>query len=246
MKFTVLSLFPEILSSFFDASIMQKAVKKGCISFQLVNIRDYANDVHRTCDDIPYGGGAGMLMMAQPLSQALDAVSASSKHVIYLSPSGSPFAQSDAMRLSKEDEIVLLCGRYEGIDQRIIEEYSCEEISVGDYVLSSGEVAALVVIDSVYRLVDGVISPESLKSESFVDSLLEYPQYTRPSIFRGREVPEVLLSGHHANIEAWRLKKRLEKTLRVRPDLIEKARNATSWTSQNESILEEIINERSN
>ncbi len=244
MKFTVLSLFPEILSSFFDASIMQKAVARGCISFQLVNIRDYATDVHKTCDDVPYGGGAGMLMMPEPLSQALDAVSASSKHVIYLAPSGRPFTQEDAHRLSKEDELVLVCGRYEGIDQRIIDEYSCEEVSIGDYVLSSGEVAALVVIDSVYRLVEGVISPESLTSESFVDSLLEYPQYTRPSVFRGREVPDVLLSGHHAKIEAWRLKKRLQKTLEVRPDLIEKARNAKSWTSQNESILEEIINER--
>ena len=244
MKFTVLSLFPEILSSFFNASIMQKAVRRGYVSFQLVNIRDYATDVHKTCDDLPYGGGAGMLMMPEPLSQALDAVSASCKHVIYLTPSGRSFTQEDAERLSKEDEIVLLCGRYEGIDQRIIDEYSCEEISVGDYVLSSGEVAALVVIDSVYRLVDGVISFKSLESESFVDSLLEYPQYTRPSVFRERRVPDVLLSGHHANIEAWRFRKRLEKTLLVRPDLIEKARNAKSWTSQNESILEEIINER--
>jgi len=244
MKFTVLSLFPEILSSFFNASIMQKAVRRGYVSFQLVNIRDYATDVHKTCDDLPYGGGAGMLMMPEPLSQALDAVSASCKHVIYLTPSGRSFTQEDAERLSKEDEIVLLCGRYEGIDQRIIDEYSCEEVSVGDYVLSSGEVAALVVIDSVYRLVDGVISFKSLESESFVDSLLEYPQYTRPSVFRERRVPDVLLSGHHANIEAWRFRKRLEKTLLVRPDLIEKARNAKSWTSQNESILEEIINER--
>ena len=183
MKFTVLSLFPEILSAFFNASIMQKAVAREFISFQLVNIRDYATDVHKTCDDVPYGGGAGMLMMPEPLSLALDAVSASSKHVIYLTPSGRPFTQEDAERLSRIDEIVLLCGRYEGIDQRIIDEYSCEEISVGDYVLSSGEVAALVVIDSVYRLVEGVISPKSLTSESFVDSLLEYPQYTRPSVF---------------------------------------------------------------
>lgn len=244
MKFTVLSLFPEILQSFFDASIMQKAVERGCVTFQLVNIRDYATDVHKTCDDVPYGGGAGMLMMPEPLAQALDVVSASSKHVVYLTPSGHTFTQGDADRLSKKDEIVLVCGRYEGVDQRVVEEYSCEEISVGDYVLSSGEVAALVVIDSVYRLLDGVISPSSLKSESFVDCLLEYPQYTRPRVFRGRRVPDVLLSGHHANIEAWRLRKRLEKTLLVRPDLIEKARSMNSWTSQNESILEEIINER--
>lgn len=246
MTFTVLSLFPDILSAFFDASIMQRAVKKGFVSYNLVNIRDYARDVHRTCDDVPYGGGAGMLMLAEPLSCALDAVSASSKYTVYLTPSGRPFTQEIATRLSKIDEIVFVCGRYEGIDQRIIDEYVDEEISVGDYVLSSGEVAALVVIDSVYRLIDGVISSSSLVSESFVDCLLEYPQYTRPSVFRGRKVPDVLLSGHHANIEAWRLKKRLEKTFYVRPELIEKARKAEGWTSQNENILEEIINERDN
>ena len=246
MKFTVLSLFPSIISAFFDASIMKKAVAGSCISYEPINIRDFAFDKHKSCDDVPYGGGAGMLMLAEPLAASLDEVSAKDKYVVFMSPSGKRFSQEDAKRLSKLEEMVIICGRYEGIDQRIIDEYVDEELSIGDYVISSGEVAALVLIDAVYRLVDGVISPESLESESFVDFLLEYPQYTRPSEFRGREVPSVLLSGHHANIELWRLKKRLEKTLRVRPDLIERARLSSSWSYLCESILEEIINERYN
>lgn len=246
MKFTLLTLFPEIVSAFFSASIMAKAVDRGCISYELVNIRDFAHDKHKTCDDLPYGGGAGMLMLPEPLSNALDSIDASNKHVVFLTPSGKPFNQKEAYRLSKLNEVVLLCGRYEGIDQRIIDEYVDEELSVGDYILSSGEVASLVVVDAVYRLVDGVISSSSLVSESFVDSLLEYPQYTRPSVFRGRRVPEVLLSGNHANIEAWRLKKKIEKTLKTRPDLIKEARKADSWTSLSEGMLEEIINERGN
>lgn len=246
MKFTLLSLFPEILDAFFNASIMQKAVAKNCVSYELVNIRDYALDRHKSCDDVPYGGGAGMLMLAEPLGRALDAVEAHKKFTIYLSPSGVPFSEKIATDLSCKSELVLLCGRYEGVDQRIIDEYVDMELSIGDYVLSSGEVAALVVVDAVYRLLDGVISPSSLEDESFVDYLLEYPQYTRPGQFRGRSVPEVLLSGHHANIAKWRLRKRLEKTLKNRPDLIEKARKAESWTSQNEKILEEIINEGDN
>jgi len=246
VKFTVLTLFPEIISGFFNASIMAKAVKSGKIAYELINIRDFALDKHKSCDDLTYGGGAGMLMLPEPLSRALDYTCASEKHVVFLSPSGKVFSQDVATRLSGIEEVVLLCGRYEGVDQRIIDEYVDEEISVGDYVLSSGEVAALVVIDAVYRLVDGVISESSLQSESFVDYLLEYPQYTRPSIFHERKVPDVLLSGHHANIEKWRLRKRIEKTWLVRPDLIEKARKVGGWTSLNDSILEEIINERNN
>ena len=246
MKFTLLSLFPEILFAFFNASIMQKAVNRGCISYNLVDIRDYATDKHKSCDDVPYGGGAGMLMLPEPLGRAVDAVEARDKFVIYLTPSGVPFSQEIAESLKLKNELVLLCGRYEGVDQRIIDEYVDMELSVGDYVLSSGEVAALVVVDAIYRLVDGVISPSSLVAESFVDYLLEYPQYTRPSEFQGKRVPDVLLSGHHANIENWRLRKRLEKTLKMRPDLIEKARKANSWTSQNDKILEEIIHEGDN
>jgi len=244
MKFTILTLFPEIVSAFFEASIMAKAVNRGLIAYEFVNIRDFAFDKHKTCDDVTYGGGAGMLMLPEPLACALDSVRAKEKHVVFPSPSGKLFTQDDAIRLAKRDEIVLLCGRYEGIDQRIIDEYVDEEVSIGDYVLSSGEIAALVVVDSVYRLVEGVISPSSLESESFVDYLLEYPQYTKPAVFRGVTVPEVLLSGHHANIEKWRHKKRIEKTYMNRPDLIEKSRKLSAWTRENDRILEEFINER--
>ena len=244
MKFTVLTLFPEIVSAFFNASIMAKAVDRGLVDYELINIRDFAFDKHKTCDDITYGGGAGMLMLPEPLARALDATNAKRKHVVFPTPSGRIFTQADALRLAQKDEVVLLCGRYEGVDQRIIDEYVDEELSVGDYVLSSGEVATLVLIDSVYRLIEGVISSSSLESESFVDYLLEYPQYTRPAVFRGMSVPDVLLSGHHANIEKWRHRKRIEKTYTNRPDLIEKARKINAWTSENDRILEEFINER--
>ena len=243
MRFDVLTLFPEIPEAFFKTSIMAKAVERGIISCNLVNIRDFAFDKHRSCDDIVYGGGAGMLLLPEPLSLALDSVNASSKRVIYVTPSGKPFNQELAKELSSEEALVFVCGRYEGIDQRIKDEYVDDEISVGDYVMSSGELAALVIIDAVYRLIDGVISGESLEEESFSGFLLEYPQYTRPRNFKGREVPEVLLSGHHLNIHKWRLKKRIEKTLKTRPDLIEKARNCGMWTKEAEKILKEFENE---
>ncbi len=220
MKFTVLTLFPEIVESFFKSSIMEKAVEKGLIEYELVNIRDYAHDRHRTCDDAPYGGGAGMVLKAEPLAEALDSVDGLNKRTVFPTPSGIRYSQKLAEELAHEKEIVLVCGRYEGIDQRIIDQYVDDEISIGDYVISSGEIASLVVIDSIYRLCDGVITKESLEEESFQDSLLEYPHYTRPEVFRGMRVPEILLSGHHAKIEEWRLGKRLEKTKKNRPDLL--------------------------
>lgn len=240
MRFNVLTLFPEIPRAFFETSIMAKAVERELISFNLVNIRDFAFDKHKTCDDLTYGGGAGMLLLPEPLGLALDSVEAAHKHVIYLSPSGIPFTQEKAVSLSEYKELVFICGRYEGIDQRIIDEYVDEEISVGDYVMSSGELAALVVIDAVYRLIEGVISKESLAEESFSGNLLEYPQYTRPRVFRNLEVPDVLLSGHHAKIERWRLEKRIEKTLKNRPDMIEKARCSSNWTKEAENIFKEM------
>lgn len=256
MKFYVLTLFPEIPRAFFENSIMAKAVEKGIIAYELVNIRDFALDKHKTCDDNPYGGGAGMLMKTEPLFSALKSVGVKpkqtgkkkcntnprKKRVIYVTPSGKPLTQKLAYQLSREEQLVFICGRYEGIDQRIVDTFVDDEISVGDYVLSSGELAATVVIDSVYRLIDGVISSESLKEESFTDGFLEYPQYTRPEVFEGMAVPDILLSGNHENIRKWRLKKRLAKTLAVRPELISQARNAGKLTDEAEKMIEEITN----
>ena len=235
MKYTVLTLFPEITNAYFANSIMAKALERSIIEYQVINIRDYTLDRHHTCDDAPYGGGPGMLMLAEPLGRALEAAGAvkrniidddtcaadTARRVIYLSASGRPFNQAMARELAAEKELILVCGRYEGIDQRIIDAYVDDEISVGDYVLSSGEVAALALIDATYRLVDQVITAASLEEESFDHFLLEYPQYTRPEIYGILKVPEVLLSGHHENIRRWRLEKRVEKTLAVRPDLIQ-------------------------
>jgi len=240
MKYTVLTLFPEITDAFFANSIMAKAIKRGIIEYQAVNIRDFAADKHKTCDDAPYGGGPGMLMLPEPLGRALEFVGAGNKRVIYLSPSGKPFNQETARELAKEQELVLICGRYEGIDQRIIDRYVDDEISVGDYVLSSGEVAALAVIDATYRLVDKVICSESLAEESFSGGLLEYPQFTRPEDFDTIRVPEVLLSGHHEQIRLWRLEKRVEKTLRQRPDLIRRGRELGFFNSEINGIIDRI------
>jgi tRNA (guanine37-N1)-methyltransferase len=252
VKYTVLSLFPEIIDAYFASSIMAKAVERGLVEYRSVNIRDYALDKHHTCDDAPYGGGAGMLMLPEPLGRALQANGALRKgmgtaagKVIYLSPSGRPFTQSVAKELAAEKELILLCGRYEGIDQRIIDLYVDEEISVGDYVLSSGEVAALVLIDATYRLVEQVITPASLEEESFSCGpcnpgglLLEYPQWTRPEVYDTLAVPEILLSGHHANIQHWRLEKQVEKTLAVRPDLIRRGEEEGLFDKEVLDIIE--------
>jgi len=245
MKYTILTLFPEISDAYFASSIMAKAISRGVLEYRAVNIRDYAADRHHTCDDAPYGGGPGMLMLAEPLGRALDSVLLSSKsgqhkpRVIYLSPSGSPFNQAMAKEFAAEKELVLLCGRYEGIDQRIIDMYVDDEISVGDYVLSSGEVAALILIDATYRLVEQVITPASLEEESFERGLLEYPQYTRPEIYGTLKVPDVLMSGHHENIRRWRLEKSVEKTLTLRPDLIRLGEERLLFDEETRKIIEE-------
>jgi tRNA (guanine37-N1)-methyltransferase len=242
MKYTVLTLFPEITDAYFANSIMAKALDRGIIEYEAVNIRDFALDKHHTCDDAPYGGGAGMLMLAEPLGRALETTFsgfAGKQRVIYLTPSGRPFNQYIAEELAAEKRLVLICGRYEGIDQRIIDLYVDDEISVGDYVLSSGEVAALIVIDATYRLVEQVITPESLTEESFSSGLLEYPQYTRPEIYASLKVPEVLLSGHHENIRRWRLEKRVEKTMAVRPDLIPRGEERLLFDEETRKIIEE-------
>jgi tRNA (guanine37-N1)-methyltransferase len=245
VKYTVLSLFPEITDAYFASSIMARAVSRGIVEYCSVNIRDYAFDRHKTCDDAPYGGGPGMLMLAEPLGRALEAVGAAAKpegargkRVLYLSPSGRPFNQEMARELAAERELVLLCGRYEGIDQRIIDLYVDDEISVGDYVLSSGEVAALALIDATYRLVEQVITPASLEEESFSGGLLEYPQYTRPEIYDSLKVPEVLLSGHHENIRRWRLEKQVEKTVVLRPDLIRRGEEKGLFDDETRKIID--------
>jgi tRNA (guanine37-N1)-methyltransferase len=246
MKYTALTLFPEIIDAYFASSIMAKAVARGIVEYCPVNIRDFATDKHRSCDDAPYGGGAGMLMLPEPLGRALEAAGAVPRgqgrgpgRVICLSPGGRPFTQDLAKELAREQELILLCGRYEGVDQRIIDLYVDDEISVGDYVLSSGEVAALALIDATYRLVDSVIAAESLEEESFSGYLLEYPQYTRPEIYGTLKVPEVLLSGHHENIRRWRLKKRVEKTLALRPDLIRRGEALGVFDGETRRLIEE-------
>jgi len=221
MKITVLTLFPDIVRAFFENSIMAKAVERSLISFEVINIRDFAFDKHKTCDDEPYGGGAGMVLKAEPLALALDSVMTEKAHTIFATPSGKKLDQQMAYDLSKEEHLIFICGRYEGIDQRIIDHYVDREITIGDYVISSGEISSLVIIDAVYRLIDGVIKQESLEEESFSgDNLLEYPHYTRPADFRGQKVPEILLGGNHAKIKEWRDKKRLQKTWQNRPELL--------------------------
>ena len=220
MKYTILTLFPEIVRAYFEASIMKRAVTAGLIDYSLVNIRDYATDKHRKCDDEVFGGGAGMLMKPEPLDRALEAAGSPGVRTVFVTPSGRLFNQAMAQELSKEENLVILCGRYEGVDQRIIDTRITDEISIGDYVLSSGEIAAMVLVDAVYRLRPGVISGESLEEESFSKGLLEYPQYTRPAIYDMLQVPDVVISGNHAQIARWRLKASIAKTLAYRPELL--------------------------
>lgn len=221
MQFDVLTLFPEMFASM-EQSIIGKAVEKNLININLVNIRDFSENKHKKVDDTPYGGGAGMVMMPDVVYRAYQSVKTEDAKVIYLSPQGKTLNQKKVEELSKEKHLILLCGHYEGIDQRVIDKIVDEEISIGDYVLTGGELPAMVLIDSVSRYIEGVLKQDSIKEESFSNGLLEYPQYTRPEIFEGEKVPEVLLSGHHENIEKWRKQKALEITKIKRPDLLEK------------------------
>ncbi len=239
MKITVLSLFPEILEAYFSASIMKRAVERGLVSYELINIRDFAYDRHRKCDDEIFGGGAGMLLKPEPVDRALEAAGSPKVRTIFVTPSGRLFNQVMAADFAKEEKLVIVCGRYEGIDQRIIDTRVTDSVSIGDYVLSSGEVAALTVIDAVYRLIPGVISGESLSEESFASGLLEYPQYTRPAEYANMRVPEVLLSGNHAQIAQWRLKASLIRTLAYRPELLQ----TIDLTGPLGRLLQEVIGE---
>ncbi|MGN0807000.1 MAG: tRNA (guanosine(37)-N1)-methyltransferase TrmD [Candidatus Coproplasma sp.] len=220
MKITILTLFPEMFQPLKE-SIIGRACEGNKLQLQIVNIRDYSSDKHLKCDDYPFGGGAGMVMMPQPIVSCIDAVDPDhSSWRIYTSPKGQTLNQSKVAHLSSKENLLILCGHYEGVDQRVLDGYIDEEISIGDYVLTGGELPAMVICDSVARYVDGVISTASLIDESFSDGLLEYPQYTRPAVFNGVSVPEVLLSGNHAMIDKWRKEQSLKITAERRPDLL--------------------------
>ena len=217
MNITVLTLFPEMFAPLRE-SVIGRAVNGGKLNINVINIRDYAENKHFKCDDYPFGGGAGMVMMPQPIGSAIEAADPEHKaHRIYMSPRGRVFSQKIVTELAAKQDLLLLCGHYEGVDQRVIDMYIDEELSIGDYVLTGGELPAMVVCDCVARYVDGVISGESLKDESFSKGLLEYPQYTRPAVYKGVSVPEVLLSGNHAEVDKWRLEKSLEITKKKSP-----------------------------
>lgn len=219
MKFNVLTLFPEMFSAL-DESIIGRGKEKGLIDINLINIRDFSKNKHKKVDDTPYGGGAGMVMEPTVVYDAYCSVKEPNVKVIYMSPQGKTLNQQMVQDLAKEENIILLCGHYEGIDQRVIDEIVDEEISIGDYVLTGGELPAMVLIDSVSRYVEGVLKEDSVQEESFIDGLLEYPQYTRPEVFLGKRVPEVLLSGHHENIKEWRKNQSIINTYLKRPDLL--------------------------
>ena len=221
MKFDVLTLFPEMFQAI-KQSILGRAEEKNLIQINLINIRDFSKDKHKKVDDTPYGGGAGMVMRADVVYDAYKSMQNENAKVIYLTPQGKKLDQKKVEELNKEKHLILLCGHYEGIDQRVIDKIVDEEISIGDYVLTGGELPAMVLIDSVSRYVEGVLSESSTNEESFSQGLLEYPQYTRPETFEGVKVPEILLSGHHENIKKWREEKSLENTKLKRPDLLEK------------------------
>lgn len=248
MRFYIMTLFPEMVLGGLNTSITGRAVQKGLLEINALNIRDYAFNKHSSVDDYPYGGGAGMLMQAEPVYQTYLAVRERMQaagddrrpRVVYLSPQGRPFNQSMAEEFATEDNLVLLCGHYEGIDERVLEMIVTDYISVGDYVLTGGELPAMVMIDAISRLVPGVLNnDESAEFESFQGNLLEYPQYTRPAEFFGKKVPEVLLSGHHKNIEKWRREQSLMRTLERRADLLEKA----ELSKEDKAFLQKVSKE---
>jgi tRNA (guanine37-N1)-methyltransferase len=224
MRFDVITIFPEIFRGVFEFGIIRRALEAKLIEINIHDLRDFTSDRHHMVDDRPFGGGAGMVMKPEPLFRAVEAIGydAPNLRVVLMSPQGRLFDQRMAERLSQDERLLLICGRYEGIDERVIETLVTEEISIGDYVLSGGEIPSMVVVDAVTRLLPGALGCEqSAEQDSFSSGLLDYPHYTRPAAYRGLKVPDILLSGHHAEIEKWRRQKALEKTLRCRPDLLE-------------------------
>lgn len=237
MKFNVLTLFPEMFSSL-DESIIGRSKEKGLIDINLINIRDFSKNKHKKVDDTPYGGGAGMVMEPTVVYDAFKSIKDEKTKVIYLSPQGKTLNQQKVQDLAKEENITLLCGHYEGIDQRVIDTIVDEEISIGDYVLTGGELPAMVLIDSVSRYIEGVLKEESIKEESFTNGLLEYPQYTRPEVFLDKKVPEILLSGNHQKIDEWRRNQSIINTYIKRPDLLKEI----NLSEKEQKMLEEYKN----
>ena len=241
LRFDILTLFPGMFVGPLTESILKRAQQAGRIAIGLHNIRDWATDRHRTADDAPYGGGAGMVMKAEPLAAAIRAVvGEGASPVILLTPDGERFTQAIAHELAQEERLVLVCGHYEGLDERAREALVTRELSIGDYVLTGGELAAMVVVDAVARLVPGVIDAESTAEESHSDGLLEYPHYTRPAVWEGRPVPPVLVSGHHGEVARWRRRERLRRTLARRPDLLAAAHAAGQLTRDDLSFLADL------
>lgn len=238
MKFDVLTLFPEMFDAL-NQSIIGKAEEKKLIEIQLINIRDFSKNKHKKVDDTPYGGGAGMIIQPDVIYDAYKSVKDADAKVIHLTPQGKILNQKKVVELSKEKHLILICGHYEGIDQRVIDKIVDEEISIGNYVLTGGEIPAMVLIDSVSRYIEGVLSQNSTAEESFSNGILEYPQYTRPEIFEGVRVPEILLSGHHENIKNWRRYAALKNTYLKRPELLKDV----EISEQDKKILEKIKNE---
>lgn len=244
MNFHVLTLFPEMIMNGLETSILGRAAAKGIVSFEAVNIRDYTLERHGKVDDYPYGGGAGMVMQAEPIYRAYEALAekiGKKPRVIYMTPQGQTFNQSIAEDLAKEEDLVFLCGHYEGVDERVLEMIATDYLSAGDYVLTGGELPAMMMIDCISRLVPGVLNNNvSAEFETFHDNLLEYPQYTRPEVFMGKKVPDILLSGHHANVEKWRREQSIIRTLQNRPELLEDA----VLSKKEQKFLDELLRQQ--
>ena len=242
VRFDVLSLFPAMFTGPMQESILKRAQADGRIAIEVHDIRNWTTDRHRTADDTPYGGGAGMVLRAPPLVAAYESLPAvEGRRVLLMAAGGRPFDQAMAHQLAKSPQVILICGHYEGIDERAIEEIGAEPVTIGDYVLTGGELPAMVIIDSVSRLVDGVIDAASIAQESFGDGLIEYPHYTRPAGFRGRGIPDVLLSGHHARIAAWRREQSIRRTAAVRPDLLRQASIAGHLSPKESDLAAELL-----
>lgn len=240
-RYYVLTLFPEMILNGLGTSITGRAIEKGTIGLEAINIRDYAGNKHGKVDDYPYGGGAGMVMQAEPVYQAWKAVTeriGRKPRTVYVTPQGSVFHQAMAEEFAKEEDLIFLCGHYEGVDERVLEMIVTDELSAGDYVLTGGELPAMMMIDCISRLIPGVLNnQDSAEFESFHDNLLEYPQYTRPEVFMGKRVPEILLSGHHANIEKWRREQSILRTFKKRPELLERA----ALSEKDQEFLRELM-----